>query len=104
MPEYFEVLSKLKRRIRTTKSYWIKIITLKHPVMAGKESQVKKTLADPDIVKESEKDKSVLLYYKKFAKRFVCAVVRHENGSGFIISCYPVDKIKKGKVIYKRSL
>ncbi len=49
------------------------------------------------------KDEKVFLYYKKFAKRFVCVVVRHQNGSGFIISTYPVDKIKKGEIVYEKS-
>ena len=90
------------RKVRTTLVYWQKITTIKHPVMSGQESEVIKTLENPQIIKRSEKDENVYLYYKKFAKRFICVVVRHEDGSGFIISCYPVNKIKKGEIVYEK--
>lgn len=102
MQDYISVLSKLSRNIRVSKSYWVKIVKLKHPVMGDKEKEVKATLKDPILVKESAKDPDVCLYYRTFAKRYICVVVRHENGTGFIISCYPVDKIKEGKTIYEK--
>lgn len=103
MEEYFTVKSKLGKTIRTSLSYWHKIVTFKHPVMRGKQTVVKQTLADPDIVKESQRDESVCLYYRKFRNRYVCVVIRHENGTGFIISTYPVDKVKYGKTIYEKT-
>lgn len=103
MADYLLVLSKLGRKIRTSRAYWDKIVTLKHPVMAGKEKEVAKTIEDPYAVRESERDVNVCLYYRPFGKRYICAVVRHENGTGYIISCYPVDKIKKGKILYEKT-
>lgn len=103
MSIFFAVHSKLNRVIRTTDNYWNKIVTLKHPVMEGKEKEVKQTIADPDIVKESERDANVCLYYIRYAKRYICVVARHENGTGFIISCYPVDKVKEGKILYEKT-
>lgn len=102
MDDYLKVLSKLNRAIRTSKSYWNTIVTLKHPVMKSKEKEVTGTLKEPILVKQSEKDKNVYLYYRKYIKRYICVVVRHENGTGYIISCYPVDKIKQGKIIYEK--
>lgn len=93
MEEYISVLSKLGRTIRTSKTYWQKIVRLKHPVMEGKEKEVKETLENPWIVKQSDKDENVCLYYRPYNKRYICVVVRHENGKGFIISTYPVDTV-----------
>jgi len=100
---HFEVLSKLNRKIRTTTRYWQKIVTLKHPVMAGQDNKVIKTLKYPDTVKLSEKDDKVFLYYKKFAEKYICVVVRHEDGKGFVISTFPVDKIRIGTKVYEKS-
>jgi len=43
-PPYFEVVTPLATRIRTTPSYWEKIITFKHPIMAGQEAAIQQTL------------------------------------------------------------
>lgn len=102
MEIYFEVHAYSERIIRTTKTYWKKIVTLKHPVMQDCEKEVQVTLKDPEVIKESERDSKVCLYYRKFGKRYICVVVRHENGTGFIISTFPVDEIKKGTVIYEK--
>lgn len=103
MEEYFKVTSKLGKTIRTSLTYWQKIVTIKHPVMSGREREVKRTLVDPEIVKESQRDRSVCLYYRRFRKLYVCVVVRHENHRGFIISTYPVDKVKYGKTLYEKA-
>ena len=103
MSEYITVLSKLGRKIRTSISYWKIITNIKHPVMAGQEQAVKDTLVKPDIVRQSDKDNKVLLYYRKSGKRDICVVTRHENGTGYIISVYPVDKIKKGLTVYEKN-
>ena len=71
--------------------------------MAGQEQAVKDTLVKPDIVRQSDKDNKVLLYYRKSGKRDICVVTRHENGTGYIISVYPVDKIKKGLTVYEKN-
>mgnify|MGYP001566515935 CR=1 FL=1 len=71
--------------------------------MAGKGKQVTKTLEDPVIVRKSKRDVNVYLYYRPFGKRYICVVVKHENGTGYIISFYPVDKIKKGETVYEKN-
>lgn len=103
MEEYFSVLSKSGRTIRTTKTYWDVIVTIKHPVMEGKEKAVQDTVRDPVVIKQSEKDSHVCLYYRLFGKRYICVVVRHEDGTGYIISAFPVDTIKKGKILYEKT-
>ncbi len=103
MEEYLSIPSKLGRTIRTSKEYWEKIVTLKHPVMKGKEDLVVKTVEDPLLVKRSERDSSVYLYYRFDKNRYICVVVRHENGSGYIISTFPVDTVKRGEIIYEKN-
>jgi len=40
----FEVLTPLGFSVRVTRSYWELICTIKHPIMAGRETDVKATL------------------------------------------------------------
>ena len=61
----FEVLSSLRKKIRTSDDYWHQIITTKHPAMAGREEFVKRTLTNPEEVRRSKKDATVHLYYRK---------------------------------------
>ena len=44
----FEVLTPLGFRVRVTRTYWELIITVKHPVMAGREDDVQETLKNPN--------------------------------------------------------
>ena len=44
----FEAQTPLDFSVRVTHSYWKLIVTVKHPVMAGKESEVQKALENPE--------------------------------------------------------
>ena len=44
----FEVMTPLGFQVRVTKAYWELIVTIKHPVMAGREEDVKMALAQPE--------------------------------------------------------
>jgi hypothetical protein len=93
----FEVSTPLDFRVRVTQSYWDLITTTKHPVMAGKEFQVKKTLNSPAQIRISRSDSSVYLFYRQErADRWICAVVKKINGEGFLITTYPTETIKEG--------
>ena len=87
----FEVTSRLGRRIRISKSYWNYISRVKRPSMEGKENQVKYSLVTPIEVRKSKRDPQVYLYYGKSVSDIdplVCAVVKHLNQEGFIITVY----------------
>jgi hypothetical protein len=99
---YFHVRSVLGIDVRITEEYWTFLITVKHPPMQGREEDVERTLDNADEVRVSKVDPNVYLYYRKTGKRFVCVVVRHLNGEGFIISAYPSDAIKEGEVRWKK--
>lgn len=99
---YFEVESVLGKKIRTTREHWKLISEIKHPIIKGREKEVKETVSDPDEIRRSKKDRSVYLYYRKLSKYFVCVLVKHLNSEGFIITAYLADKIKKGDTIWKK--
>lgn len=77
------------------------LITIKHPVMKGKEDIVKAVLRSPDEIRQSSTDKEVFLYYKQ-SDRLYCVVVKHAGMEGYLITTYPTDKVKEGVVIWTR--
>ena len=102
MKIYFEVISRLGKRIRVTENHWNFIARYKHLEIEGKEREVQEAIIDPDAVRISQEDEEVYLYYKKFGKLFVCVVCRHLNGEGFIITCYLTNKVKEGRQAWLR--
>ena len=99
----FKVTSVLGKSIRTTDAYWDKIIREKHPIMRGKEEDVKKTIRNPDEVRQSKIDKNVFLYYRMVKKmRYICVVVRHENRHGYVITIYLTEEMKEGNTVWKK--
>ncbi len=50
--------------MRVTRSYWDLIVTVKHPVMAGRVEDVKEVLENPDEVRLSRSDPSAYLFYR----------------------------------------
>lgn len=99
-PPYFEVVTPLGIRIRTTLPHWEKIITFKHPIMAGHEKAVQQALLDPSEIRRSRSDSDVYLYYKLDSPYWICVVARHLNGEGFIITTYRTNRIKIGDSIW----
>jgi hypothetical protein len=99
----FEAVTPLGFRVRVTKPYWDLIVTIKHPVMAGREEDVKRALEQPDEIRRSKSDEMVYLFYKaEREKRWVCAVSRQTGDEGFLITTYPTDAIKEGVVIWHK--
>jgi hypothetical protein len=99
----FEALTPLGFRVRVSRSYWELIITVKHPVMAGREWDVKETLENPGEIRQSRSDPAVYLFYSPERKgRWVCAVAKQLNGDGFLITTYPTDAIKEGVRVWPK--
>lgn len=97
----FEAMTPLGFRVRVRHSYWQLIVTIKHPVMVGRESDVRDTLENPSEIRLSKYDPAVYLFYSPKRKgRWVCAVARRLNGDGFLITTYPTDAIKEGTRIW----
>lgn len=99
--EYFKVKTPLSVTIRTTRDYWQRIVTTKHPSIAKYEEKVKEALKDPDEIRLSTQDPRVYLYYKNIGKVSVCVVTDHVGrDDGYIITTYLTDRIKEGEQIY----
>ena len=99
----FEVSTPLGFDVRVTRSYWEIIVTIKHPVMSGHESDVKETIAKPSEIRVSRSDPAVYLFYRlQRVGRWFCAVIKRANGDGFLITTYPTDSIKEGEHIWPR--
>ncbi len=99
----FQVESPLGFTIRCTQDYWSFIVSEKHPVLLGREDEIQQVLKEPTEIRRSKKDPHVILFYGESQARWLCAVVRKENGTGFLITAYPTDIIKAGEPIWTRS-
>ena len=99
----FEAITPLGFRVRVTRAYWELIVGVKHPVMTGSEEDVKKTLEDPEEIRQSKSDENVYLFYRsKREKRWICAVSRQTGNEGFLITAYPTDAIKEGVQVWHK--
>ncbi|MFH1943169.1 MAG: DUF4258 domain-containing protein [bacterium] len=99
----FEVLTPLGFRVRVTHTYWELIITVKHPVMTGRESDVQETLRNPNEIRVSKSDPNMYLFYKsERIGRWVCAVTKRLDGEGFLVTTYPTESIKEGVRIWPK--
>ena len=96
----FVVATRLGFAVRVTKRHWEKIVSEKHPVMTGREEDVRRTLSDPDQIRQSRSDPAVFLFYTgEKPGRWLSAVVKRvDNDDGFLITAYPTDAIKEGEL------
>ena len=99
----FEVSTPLGFRVRVTRDYWELIVTVKHPVMQGRATDVQGILKTPDEVRRSRSDPTVFLFYRaEQPGRWLCTVVKRLNDEGFLITTYPTDAIKEGERVWSR--
>ena len=63
------------------------------------KEEMKETLRDPEIVRRSVYDPSVLIYYRYFKDvlggKYIAVVVKVNNIKGFILTSYVTDRVKK---------
>jgi len=72
----FEVRTPLGFSVRVTRARWELITSIKHPVMAGRESSVRLALESPDEIRRSRTDAEVFLFYKGKRPDVGCAPLR----------------------------
>jgi hypothetical protein len=81
---FFEVTTPLGFSVRVTRNYWELIVTIKHPVMRGREKDVQNALREPDEIRRSRNDPAVYLFYRmERPKRWTCAVTKRLDGEVF---------------------
>ena len=89
--------------MRVTCGYWEFIVTVKHPVMRERATEVQDVLQTPDEIRQSRSDPAVFLFYRAaLPGRWVCAVAKRLNEAGFLITTYPTDAIKEGERVWSR--
>jgi hypothetical protein len=99
----FQVTTPLDFTVRVTAAYWNLIVTIKHPVMAGLERDVKEALEKPEQIRVSRSDPKVFLFYKmRRPGRWICAVAKKLDGEGFLVTAYPTNVIKEGEYIWPK--
>jgi hypothetical protein len=98
----FDIETPLGFRVHCTRSYWLRKVAAQHPVMIDRIDDVKYALTTPVEVRLSRTDKEVFLFYARDNKRFVCAVARRTGRDGFLITTYPADKMKSGRIIWTK--
>lgn len=99
----FEVDTPLGFAVVVTQERWLLVSRVKHPVMAGREDDVKVALSDPYQIRRSRRDPQVHLFYRATGpERWTCVAVKRLNTEGFLITAYPTDRIKEGELIWNR--
>lgn len=90
------------RKIRLTEERWQHILS--HPEMKDLSPLIPQTLIQPEIVRQSNTDDTVYLYYcyqtqTIVGEKWLCVVVKILDNDAFIITAYLTDRLKKGKQI-----
>ena len=99
----FEVATPIGFSVSTTVDYWELIATIKHPIMRDRLDDVCKTLANPDEIRLSKSDTQVYLFYREDGiKRWVCAVTKRLDKTGFLITAYRTSAIKEGETVWQK--
>ncbi len=76
-------------------------------VYAGLQDRLEETLRDPDLVVQSKWDEQATLSYRHYTgtrigDKWLFIVVKHEGTDAFVLTAYPTDRIKEGKLIWKK--
>ena len=87
-------------RVTCTADRWNLIAGLKHPALMGRLGNVASTLREPAEIRRSSKDPDVLLFHRRFGRRWVCAVARYNPPASVLITAYPADSIKRGDRVW----
>jgi len=60
----FDAKAPLGFSVTCTESRWNLIASQKHPAMAGRQDDVRRTIEDPDQIRLSRQDPKVYLFYR----------------------------------------
>jgi hypothetical protein len=102
MKVIFEVKAAFEKKIRLTEER-LNYILFKHPEISNKTDKIRCTLIRPDLIRKSQYNPDVWLYYKfyKRLKKYLTVAVKLFNREGFVITSYITDRIKVGEEIWK---
>ena len=80
---------------------------VKRLVRAGLLDKLEEAIADPDFVIESRTDPAAVIYYHYYRNiragdKYLFIVVKHDRDDAYILTAYPSDQIKKGRLLWER--
>jgi len=95
------IKDKFGRRIRLTNERLQHIFLKKE--MDSQEEKISDTLKNPDVVKKSLHNESVLIFYKRYentpvSSKYLAIVVKYKKEDRFILTAFFTDKIKEGEI------
>jgi hypothetical protein len=101
----FQVLSKMGKVVSLDEDRWRHV--LEHPEMENQLDRIKETVVNPDEVRESVHDPSVLLFYKLYVEtqvteKYLLVAIKTLNREGFIVTAFFTDRVKKGGLVWKK--
>ena len=73
----------------------------------GLLDRVEETISDPDFVIESRTDPQAAIHYHYYrgtraGDKYLCVVVKYDRDDAYVLTAYPSDEIKKGRVLWER--
>lgn len=73
--------------------------------MVSMETAIQEALSNPEVVRVSNTDGSVHLYYRYrkdtiVGDKWLCVVVKYLDNDAFIITAYLTDKLKQGEQLW----
>jgi len=94
----FEVIDRSGRKIQLRKDAW-KHISIEHPELSNYLEHIQDTLKISTKITDHGEDENIKYYYRYYKNRkssakYLLAVVKFLNGTGFIITAYFVRNIK----------
>lgn len=102
MKVVFEVKAAFEKKVRLTEER-LNHTVFKHPELSNKTDKIRYTLMHPDLIRKSQYNSNVWLYYKfyKELRKYLTIVVKLFNKEGFVITAYITDRIKIGEEVWK---
>ena len=81
---------------------------VKRLTKAGLFEKLEETIADPDFVIESVSDSSASISYRFYrgtraGNKYLCVVVKHATSDAYVLTAYPSDEVKKGRILWERN-
>lgn len=73
--------------------------------MASMETAIQEALSNPEVVRVSNTDDAVHLYYRYrestiVGDKWLCVVVKYLDNDAFVITAYLTDKLKQGEQLW----
>jgi len=79
-----------------------------HPEITGVMNRIRETLKSPDIAAEGA-TKDTKIYYKFYqstpvaSSKYLVVVIRVLNEEGFIITSYFTERVRRGKILWRKT-